>query len=136
MDFVQLGQQIEAMFKAEEVEFELLDELNEDGGVWGFNIDEDVSGFLRCHYAEIGPREPIVCISLSLGALGDYEREDLLGLLEMNGMLYSMQLTVMPELDEHDIVLLQRSLPAEQFQVADFPRHIQDLVDVMDEYFE
>ena len=72
----------------------------------------------------------------SLGALGDYEREDLLGLLEMNGMLYSMQLTVMPELDEHDIVLLQRSLPAEQFQVADFPRHIQDLVDVMDEYFE
>ncbi len=136
MDFVQLGQQIEAMFKTEEVEAELLGELNEDGGIWGFNIDEDISGFLRCHYAEIGPREPIVCISLSLGALGDYERDDLLGLLEMNGMLYSMQLTVMPELADQEIVLLQRGMPAKQFQPADFPRHIQELVDVMDEYFE
>ncbi len=138
MDMKAFEKNLEEMFRKEDVHFEKMQDEDEAGSVWYFDIDE-LFGFVQYeNCGKIDYKGAVVNIALSVTTLEDYDKDELLELLQINSVLFSMHLTADfdPEKENACTILLQRSVAADKFDAKDFPRHIQDMVDVMDEVFE
>lgn len=138
MDMKLFEQKLEEMFRKEDVHFEKMQDEDEAGAIWYFDVDE-LFGFVQYENSgKIDYNGAVVNVALNVTVLEDYDKEELLELLQINGVLSSMHLTAEldPEKENACTIFLQRSVAADKFAAEDFPRHIQDMVDVMDEVFE
>lgn len=126
MDMNHLCLKIEAALAETGTEFERLDEPSSEGGAWGYEINEDFSGFITCENNTDDLSIPTISVSLSLGPVTELNREDLLDLLDINGDLLGAGLTITPPLAEEGdrFLLLQRRIPADKFE----PNQIKDTI--------
>ena len=138
MDMKVFEQKLEEMFRKEDVQFEKMQDEDEAGAIWYFDIDE-LFGFVQYENSgKIDYNGAVVNIALNITSLENYDKDELLEILQINSVLSSMHLTAEldPEKENVCTIFLQRSIAADKFVAEDFPRHIQDMVDVMDEVFE
>jgi hypothetical protein len=137
MDLVTLAREIEDELKNSAQESERLTDIGPDGAVFGFEMDEEISGFVSCESNQDGVGTPTVSISLSLGSVQELTQRDLLDLLLINGDLLDATITVTPEFadSEEQFLLLQRKLRAEGFDPGSFKGHLEDLRGLVDLFF-
>jgi hypothetical protein len=137
MDLVTLAREIEEGLKKDAQVFELLSDIGPDGAVYGFEMDEEVSGFVSCESNQDGVGTPTVSISVTLGGVQELSQRDLLDLLLINGDLLDATITVTPEFadSEEQFLLLQRKLRAETYDPRSFPQQVESLLSLVDLFF-
>jgi hypothetical protein len=137
MDLVTLAREIEEELGKSAGLSERLTDIGPDGAVFGFELSEEVSGFVSCESNQDGIGSPTVSISLSLGSVQELNRRDLLDLLLINGDMLNATITVTPEFDdsEDQFLLLQRKIRAEEFDPASFADHVESLRKMADLFF-
>jgi hypothetical protein len=138
MDLIVFAKKIESVLKKTTSEFEPISSATEDGALWGFEMDEEGSGFLALD-ANRGTFDlPTVTVSLSLGALEDATEEDLLDLLALNGDLLGASLALTPPLGdaEEEFLMLQTKFPAVDFSEEIFTNSVMSLMAQMVMFFD
>ncbi|MFP4070503.1 MAG: hypothetical protein ACLFTB_00495 [Desulfovibrionales bacterium] len=137
MDLTTLAQAIDKMLQESANEAELLSEITSDGAVWGFEMEEDVSGFISCETNAGTGDVATVSISLSLGSTQGLDRDDLLELLLINGEMLDAHITVTPPFEDspEQFLLMQRKLPAERFDPREFNDNLELVKKTADLFF-
>ena len=137
MDLRELAKRIDAMLRKAGADFEQLSEMEDHGCIWGYELDEDTSGFISCEDNASGIDIPTVSITVSLGRIDELRRGDLLDLLEVNGDLLGAGLTVTLPMgeDRGRVLLLQTKMRADAFDPQKFDDYIDVLMDLMELYF-
>lgn len=100
MDLIQFSKDIENVLRKAASEIDQISPASEDGALWGFELEDDASGFLSLESNEGTFDVPTVTISLSSGAIEEITKDDLLDLLTINGDLLGASLTITPPLGE------------------------------------
>lgn len=94
MDLIRFSRDVENVLRKVATEFDQLSQPTEDGALWGFELEDDASGFVSLESNQGTLDVPTVTISLSLGAIEEVSREDLMDLLTINGDLLGASLTI------------------------------------------
>jgi hypothetical protein len=117
MDMMKFAKDIETVLKKVATESEPVSPATEDGGIWGFELGEDASGFLSLESNQGTLDVPTVTVSLSLGSIEEVSKEDLMDLLIINGDLLGASLTITPPLGEEqeEFLMLQTKFVATEF---------------------
>lgn len=119
-------------------EWELLGDINEDGAVWGFDIEEDdASGFVVLE-SNVGSYDvPTVSVSLSLGPVSEADRDDLLDMLAISAQLLDACMTITPPIGEEgeEYFLIQTKFLAKDFSEARILSAIKSLATQLDMFF-
>lgn len=138
MDLIAFAKEIEAVLKKTASEYEPVSPAAEDGALWGFEMDEDASGFLALDSNQGTFDLPTVTVSLSLGTLEDVTQEDLLDLLALNGDLLGASLTLTPPLGEaqEEFLMLQTKFPAVDFSEEMFEKSVTSLMTQISIFFD
>jgi hypothetical protein len=138
MDLIKFAENMEAVLKKVAAESELISPVTEDGALWGFEINEDASGFLSLDSNQGTFDVPTVTVSLSLGAIEEVSKEDLLDLLALNGDLFGASLTITPPLGEEqeDFLMLQTKFAATDFSEDTFSKSVRSLLTQMSIFFD
>lgn len=148
---------IEEVLKEECSAYECaLTDDNDIGVIWNFIVEDSISGFIGVEDNEEGLGVTTVTVGLHLKDITDYERKDILQLLEVNSELINASFSVAhfpvkPETeleqvfaeegesiefeDEDDIepemrdlLFIQTRIPLSVFEVSDFSSIIQNLM--------
>jgi hypothetical protein len=137
MDLVTLAQEIEERLNQDAKVSERLTDIGPDGAVFGFEMDEEISGFISCESNQDGVGIPTVSISLTLGSVQELSQRDFLDLLLINGDLVDATITVTPEFEDSgdQFLLLQRKLRAEGYDTGSFTQHVESLLELANLFF-
>ncbi len=138
MDLIKFAAEMEQVLRKVASEFEPVSEPTEDGALWGFELDEDASGFLSLESNQGTLDVPTVTVSLSLGSIEEVSREDLMDLLTINGDLLGASLTITPPLGEEqeEFLMLQTKFVATEFSEEMFTKSMTSLMTQMSIFFE
>ena len=138
MDMMKFAKDIEAVLKKVATESEPVSPATEDGGIWGFELGEDASGFLSLESNQGTLDVPMVTVSLSLGSIEEVSKEDLMDLLIINGDLLGASLTITPPLGEEqeEFLMLQTKFVATDFSEDMFNKSVTSLMTQMSIFFE
>lgn len=138
MDLQGLSQNIEAVLGKVSSEFDAIAPLGEDGALWGFELEDDASGFISLELNEGTFDVPTVTISLSLGTIEEISKDDLLDLLAINGDLLGAALTITPPLGEEqeEFLMLQTKFVATEFSEEMLTRSLTSLMTQISIFFE
>lgn len=138
MDLVQFATEIENVLRKAASEIDLISPVSEDGALWGFELEDDASGFVSLELNQGTFDVPTVTISLSLGAIEEISKDDLLDLLTINGDLLGASLTITPPLGEaqEEFLMLQTKFMATEFSEDMFAKSITSLMTQMSIFFE
>jgi hypothetical protein len=138
MDMMKFVKDIEAVLKKVATESEPVSPASEDGGIWGFELGEDASGFLSLESNQGTLDVPTVTVSLSLGSIEEVSKEDLMDLLIINGDLLGASLTITPPLGEEqeEFLMLQTKFVATDFSEDMFNKSVTSLMTQMSIFFE
>ncbi|NCD24215.1 MAG: hypothetical protein EOL86_01285 [Deltaproteobacteria bacterium] len=138
MDLIQFSKEIETVLRKAASEIDLVSPASEDGALWGFELDDDASGFVSLESNQGTFDVPTVTISLSLGAIEDIGKDDLVDLLIINGDLLGASLTITPPLGEEqeEFLMLQTKFVASEFSEDMFSKSITSLMTQMSIFFE
>jgi hypothetical protein len=138
MDLIQFSKDIENVLRKAASEIDQISPASEDGALWGFELEDDASGFLSLESNEGTFDVPTVTISLSLGAIEEITKDDLLDLLTINGDLLGASLTITPPLGEaqEEFLMLQTKFLATEFSEEMFAKSITSLMTQMSIFFE
>ena len=138
MDLIQFSKEIENVLRKAASEIDQISPASEDGALWGFELEDDASGFLSLESNEGTFDVPTVTISLSLGAIEEITKDDLLDLLTINGDLLGASLTITPPLGEaqEEFLMLQTKFLATDFSEEMFAKSITSLMTQMSIFFE
>jgi hypothetical protein len=138
MDMMKFAKDIEAVLKKVATESEPVSPATEDGGIWGFELGEDASGFLSLESNQGTLDVPTVTVSLSLGSIEEVSKEDLMDLLIINGDLLGASLTITPPLGEEqeEFLMLQTKFVATDFSEDMFNKSVTSLMTQMSIFFE
>lgn len=138
MDLIQFSKEIENVLRKAASEIDQISPASEDGALWGFELEDDASGFLSLESNEGTFDVPTVTISLSLGAIEEITKDDLLDLLTINGDLLGASLTITPPLGEaqEEFLMLQTKFLATEFSEEMFAKSITSLMTQMSIFFE
>jgi len=134
----QYAGQIEDVLPRIVSEWELLGDLTEDGGVWGFDLEEDnVSGFVVLESNAGTYDVPTVSVALSLGPVSEASRDDLLDMLSVSAQLLDACMTITPPVGEdgEEYFLIQTKFLAKDFSEARMVSAIKSLVAQLDMFF-
>lgn len=139
MDFSILAQKVEEALGQQTLEFEVLVPVMDDGAMWGFMLANELSGFVTLEANLDTYNLPTLSIALSLGALEEVGREDLLDLLDLNGQLLGVSLTMTPALGEEqtEFLLLQTKFLAMEFtpeNLANSLLHLETQLSIFFDY--
>ena len=138
MDLTKMSGEMETVLRKIASESDLITPLSEDGALWGFELADEASGFLSLE-ANTGTFDvPTVTVSLSLGAIEDISKEDLLDLLAINGDLLGASLTITPPLGDgqEEFLMLQTKFVASEFSEEAFNKSLTSLMTQMSIFFE
>lgn len=138
MDMMKFAKDIETVLKKVATESEPVSPATEDGGIWGFELGEDASGFLSLESNQGTLDVPTVTVSLSLGSIEEVSKEDLMDLLIINGDLLGASLTITPPLGEEqeEFLMLQTKFVATDFSEDMFNKSVTSLMTQMSIFFE
>ena len=138
MDLIKFAVEMEQVLRKVASEFEPVSEPTEDGALWGFELDDEASGFLSLESNEGTLDVPTVTVSLSLGSIEEVSREDLMDLLTINGDLLGASLTITPPLGEEqeEFLMLQTKFVASEFSEEMFTKSMTSLMTQMSIFFE
>ena len=138
MDLIQFSKEIETVLRKAASAIDLVSPASEDGALWGFELDDDASGFVSLESNQGTFDVPTVTISLSLGAIEDIGKDDLVDLLIINGDLLGASLTITPPLGEEqeEFLMLQTKVVASEFSEDMFSKSITSLMTQMSIFFE
>ncbi len=138
MDMMKFAKDIEVVLKKVATESEPVSPATEDGGIWGFELGEDASGFLSLESNQGTLDVPTVTVSLSLGSIEEVSKEDLMDLLIINGDLLGASLTITPPLGEEqeEFLMLQTKFVATDFSEDMFNKSVTSLMTQMSIFFE
>ena len=138
MDMMKFAKDIEVVLKKVATESEPVSPATEDGGIWGFELGEDASGFLSLESNQGTLDVPTVTVSLSLGSIEEISKEDLMDLLIINGDLLGASLTITPPLGEEqeEFLMLQTKFVATDFSEDMFNKSVTSLMTQMSIFFE
>ncbi|NLW81515.1 MAG: hypothetical protein GXY42_07580 [Desulfovibrionales bacterium] len=138
MDLIRFSRDVENVLRKVATEFDQLSQPTEDGALWGFELEDDASGFVSLESNQGTLDVPTVTISLSLGAIEEVSREDLMDLLTINGDLLGASLTITPPLGEEqeEFLMLQTKFVASEFSEDMFIKSINSLMTQMSIFFE
>ena len=138
MDLIKFAAEMEQVLRKVASEFEPVSEPSEDGALWGFELDDEASGFLSLESNEGTLDVPTVTVSLSLGSIEEVSREDLMDLLTINGDLLGASLTITPPLGEEqeEFLMLQTKFVASEFSEEMFTKSMTSLMTQMSIFFE
>lgn len=138
MDLNALAKEMERVLRTVAVEYDLAAPVSEDGALWGFELEEDASGFLSLESNQGTYDVPTVTVSLSLGPLEDVSVEELKELLIINGDLLGASLTITPPLgtEQEEFLLLQTRFVATEFSEEMLNKSLSSLMTQMSLFFE
>lgn len=138
MDLMAFAKDMEGVLRKVASEWEPVSEASEDGALWGFELGDEASGFLALDSNTGTLDVPTVTVSLSLGAIEDVTKEDLMDLLTINGDLLGASLTITPPLGEEqeEFLMLQTKFLATEFSADMFNKSITSLMTQMSIFFE
>lgn len=138
MDLIQFSKEIEDVLRKAASEVDLISPPSEDGALWGFELEDDASGFVSLESNQGTFDVPTVTISLSLGAIEEIGKDDLIDLLTINGDLLGASLTITPPLGEaqEEFLMLQTKFVASEFSEDMFTKSITSLMTQMSIFFE
>ncbi len=138
MELITFAKDMEVILRKVATEFEQVSPPSDDGALWGFELGDDASGFLSLESNQGTLDVPTVTVSLSLGAIEEASREDLLDLLVINGDLLGAALTITPPLGEEqeEFLMLQTKFVATEFSEDVFNKSITSLMTQMSIFFE
>ncbi len=138
MDLIQFAPEIEKVLRKVASEIDLISPVSEDGALWGFELEDDASGFVSLESNQGTFDVPTVTISLSLGAIEEISKDDLIDLLTINGDLLGASLTITPPLGEEqeEFLMLQTKFVATEFSEDMFTKSITSLMTQMSIFFE
>jgi hypothetical protein len=138
MDLIQFAPEIEKVLRKVASEIDLISPVSEDGALWGFELEDDASGFVSLESNQGTLDVPTVTISLSLGAIEEISKDDLIDLLTINGDLLGASLTITPPLGEEqeEFLMLQTKFVATEFSEDMFTKSITSLMTQMSIFFE
>jgi hypothetical protein len=138
MDLIKFAAEMEQVLRKVASEFEPVSEPSEDGALWGFELDDEASGFLSLESNQGTLDVPTVTVSLSLGSIEEVSREDLMDLLTINGDLLGASLTITPPLGEEqeEFLMLQTKFVASEFSEEMFTKSMTSLMTQMSIFFE
>ena len=138
MDLIKFAKDMEVVLRKVATEFEMVSPAAEDGALWGFELDEEASGFLSLESNQGTLDVPTVTVSLSLGSIEEVTKEDLMDLLTINGDLLGASLTITPPLGEEqeEFLMLQTKFVATEFSEDTFNKSITSLMTQMSIFFE
>ena len=138
MDLIQFAPEIEKVLRKVASEIDLISPVSEDGALWGFELEDDASGFVSLESNQGTLDVPTVTISLSLGAIEEISKDDLIDLLTINGDLLGASLTITPPLGEEqeEFLMLQTKFVATDFSEDMFNKSVTSLMTQMSIFFE
>ena len=138
MDLIQFAPEIEKVLRKVASEIDLISPVSEDGALWGFELEDVACGFVSLESNQGTLDVPTVTISLSLGAIEEISKDDLIDLLTINGDLLGASLTITPPLGEEqeEFLMLQTKFVATEFSEDMFTKSITSLMTQMSIFFE
>lgn len=138
MNVIELAKEMEAVLRKVAVEWEPMAPPSEDGAMWGFELEDEISGFLSLDSNEGTLDVPTVAVSLSLGAIEEISSDDLKDLLAINGDLLGAVLTITPPLgaEEEEFLMLQTKFMAAEFSEDMLTKSLTSLMTQMSIFFE
>lgn len=138
MDMTAIAENIETALQAIASEIDAIAPLSEDGALWGFELEDEASGFVALDLNQGTFDVPTVTISLSLGTIEDISKDDLLDLLAINGDLLGASLTVTPPLgdEQAEFLMLQTKFMAGEFSKEMLTKSMTSLLTQMSIFFE
>lgn len=129
MDLLAYAHRIETVLRATAVEMETIYEPDQEYAMWGFELEDETSGFLMLIDKTSTFDEPLVTLSFTLGPVDEASEDDLKDLLSVNSELYDASLTITPPMGEDDdeFLLLQTKFPAAEFSAERFALALSSL---------
>ncbi len=104
----------------------LLGKPDGDGAAWYYEMGDDLCGFVSLDRNSNSIQIATVLITISLGEISNWGKEDLLNILDKNGELFRAAFTVV-EIEGSWILFLQYKVIAESFKPEEFEKCIDYL---------
>lgn len=138
MDLQHYADAMENVLRAVASEMDAIYPLDEEGAMWGFELENEISGFLALDTNTGTFDEPTVTLSLSLGPIEDATADDMKDLLALNGDLFNATLTVTPPMGDtgEEFLMLQTKFLAAEFSAERFDAAMTSLARQMTLFFE
>ncbi|GAB1409525.1 hypothetical protein MASR1M90_06790 [Desulfovibrionales bacterium] len=138
MDLQAYAKKVETVLRAAAVEMETIHDLDQGNSMWGFELEDETSGFVLLVDKTATFDKPVVVVSFTLGPLDDASEDDLKDLLALNGELHDACLTITPPMgdDDEEFLMLQTRFPAVEFSAERFAQALSSLRTQYSLFFE
>ncbi len=126
IDIVKYAQELEKGINNSCSKVKLLGKPDGDGAAWYYEMGDDLCGFVSLDSNFNSIQIATVLITISLGEISNWGKEDLLNILDKNGELFRAAFTAV-EIDGSWILFLQYKVMAESFKPEEFEKCIDYL---------
>jgi hypothetical protein len=127
MNLKYLANQIQEELVKQCRSYELMGEIDQDGGAWFFDINDDVCGFISCESNAQDINIPTVSVALRISEISGFTAGDIEALLVKNGDFFAGSL-VLTCFDNVKLLCLQTRIHAEAYNPDDFHQYLNNLL--------